>query len=60
MIKNMMDIENFYNNFKQYEAEPLSSLTNGVHLHTIVCENKSVLSNIIEELNKKGFLIKEL
>jgi len=60
MIKNMMDIENFYDNFKQYEAEPLSALTNGVHLHTIICENDVILSNIIEELDKKGFLIKEL
>jgi len=60
MLKNMMDIENFYSNFKQYEAEPLSALTNGVHLHTIICENERVLSNIVEELNKKGFLIKEL
>ncbi|MEG3028760.1 MAG: 3H domain-containing protein [Oscillospiraceae bacterium] len=60
MIKNMMDIENFYDNFKKYEAEPLSTLTNGVHLHTIICENDRVLSNIVEELNKKGFLIKEL
>jgi len=60
MIKNMIDIENFYNNFNQYEAEPLSILTNGVHLHTIICENNKVLSNIIDELNKKGFLIKEL
>lgn len=60
MLKNMMDIENFYSNFKQYEAEPLSVLTNGVHLHTIICENDRVLSNIVEELNKKGFLIKKL
>ncbi len=57
MIRNMMDIENFYNNFKKYEAEPLSTLTNGVHLHTILCENDSVLSNILDELNEKGFLI---
>ncbi|WP_346888893.1 transcription repressor NadR [Clostridium sp. UBA1056] len=60
MIKNMMDIENFYNNFNQYEAEPLSALTNGVHLHTIICESDGILSDIIEELDKKGFLIKEL
>lgn len=60
MLKNMIDIENFYNSFKEYEAEPLSVLTNGVHLHTIICENNKVLSNIIDELSRKGFLIKEV
>lgn len=60
MLKNMFDVENFYNSFKQYEAEPLSTLTNGVHLHTIICENDKVLSNIIKELDVKGILNKEL
>ncbi|MEG1257140.1 transcription repressor NadR [Clostridium sp.] len=60
MIKNMFDIENFINSFKEYSAEPLSILTNGIHLHTITCEDNNVLSNIISELDEKGFLIKEL
>lgn len=60
MLKNMFDVENFYNSFKQYEAEPLSALTNGVHLHTIICENDEVLSNIEKELDMRGILNKEL
>ncbi|MEG2657637.1 MAG: transcription repressor NadR [Clostridium sp.] len=60
MIKNMFDIENFYNEFKNYSAEPLSILTNGVHLHTIICEDEDSFSNIMYELDKIGFLIKEL
>lgn len=60
MLKNMYDVENFYNSFKNYSVEPLSALTNGVHLHTIVCEKKEILTNITKELGDKGFLVKEL
>ncbi len=60
MLKNMFDVENFYNSFKQYEAEPLSAITNGVHLHTIICDSDEALSNIIKELDMKGILNKEL
>lgn len=60
MLKNMYDIENFCISFKNYSAEPLSTLTNGVHLHTIVCDSENSLKKIIDELSKKGYLIKEL
>lgn len=60
MLKNMHDVESFIKRFKNYSVEPLSMLTNGIHLHTISCENKEMVKNIIEELNEKGFLIKEL
>lgn len=60
MLKNMYDVENFYNNFINYSAEPLSSLTNGVHLHTILCDNEDILEKILFELSENKILIKEL
>lgn len=60
MLKTMYDVDNFYNSFKNYSVEPLSALTNGVHLHTILCENKDILMSITNELNDKGFLVKSL
>lgn len=60
MVRNMYDVENFYNNFINYSAEPLSSLTNGIHLHTIICENDKILKKILLELESNNILIKEL
>ncbi|WP_040190985.1 transcription repressor NadR [Clostridium culturomicium] len=57
MLKNMYDVENFCNSFRNYSVEPLSALTNGVHLHTIVCENEEMIESITKELSKKGFLV---
>lgn len=56
MIKNLFDLESFVEKFNNYAAEPLSSITNGVHLHTICCDNEDILNKIIEELRKKGYL----
>lgn len=59
MIKTLYDVENFMRKLKKYEAEPLSVLTSGVHLHTVSVETEAELDNIIRELNKKGYLISD-
>lgn len=59
MIKNLFDLENFCENFKNYSAEPLSTLTQGIHLHTISCNNEKELTNILSALSKKGYLIED-
>lgn len=58
MLKNMYDVENFCNSFRNYSVEPLSALTNGVHLHTIVCENEEMIESITKELSERGFLVR--
>ncbi|WP_027626479.1 transcription repressor NadR [Clostridium lundense] len=57
MIKNLYDIESFINKFKNHKAEPLLVLTNGIHLHTIFTDNEEQMTQIIEELKSKGYLI---
>lgn len=57
MIKTLFDIQNFVKKVKDNNAEPLSMLTGGVHLHTIVIENEDILDKILTELKKKGYLI---
>ncbi|OFH96900.1 putative transcription repressor NiaR [Clostridium acetireducens DSM 10703] len=57
MIKTLYDVKNFIVKFKEYKAEPLSALTGGVHLHTIVTENEDIMKKIIHQLKLKGFLI---
>jgi uncharacterized protein len=59
MIKNLFDLEKFEEKFNNYGAEPLSALTNGIHLHTISCDNEVVMDKVLVELDKKGYLIQE-
>ena len=40
-------------------AKPLSQLTNGLHLHTIICKDDETYQRIVNELDKKGYLFKK-
>ncbi|MEA5008504.1 transcription repressor NadR [Clostridium tyrobutyricum] len=57
MLKSLYDIENFILKVKQTKSEPLSVLTEGVHLHTISAENTSIIENIKQELKNQNYLI---
>lgn len=59
MIKTIMDIEEFTKKFKDSSAEPLSSLTKGIHLHTIRADNEEIIEGIIKELKDKNYLISD-
>lgn len=56
MVKTLEDIQNFVNKFKKFKAEPLLSLTGGVHIHTIDAESEEVMNKIINELKINNFL----
>jgi hypothetical protein len=57
MIQNRKDLEEFMQNYKKEDVKPLSTLTEGVHLHTIEALNKEVLELIEDKLKEKGFLL---
>ena len=57
MIKTLYDVDNFVKRFNNYKAEPLMTLTNGVHLHTIWTEKEEQMDKIIEELSEKHYLV---
>ncbi len=59
MIKTFMDIEKFIKKFKEFNAQPLSSLTKGIHLHTIKADNEEIIECIIKELKDKNYLISD-
>jgi transcriptional regulator of NAD metabolism len=59
MLKTLYDVQSFIEKYKEYNAEPLSALTKGVHIHTIEAENEEVVQRIINELNEKGYLISD-
>ncbi|WP_132983176.1 transcription repressor NadR [Tissierella praeacuta] len=58
-ISSRQDLSLFMENLKATKAEPLSSLTDGIHLHTIEADDENALRTIKEALLEKKYLIKE-
>ncbi len=56
-ISSKYDLDNFMESIKESHGKLLSSLTGGVHLHTIEAENEAVLDRIEKALKDKGFLM---
>ncbi|WP_057896772.1 transcription repressor NadR [Liquorilactobacillus oeni] len=52
------DINDFMSRTVHGEHHLLSSLTNGIHLHEVACENESQFKKIKEQLSKLGILYK--
>lgn len=57
MIKTLHDVQNFVKRINENKAEPLMTLTGGVHLHTIATENLETIEKIEQELKNKKYLI---
>lgn len=57
MISSRMEVEEFIKKLIENDAEPLSTLTDGVHIHTIEVPNEEVFKRIKEELKTKKYLI---
>ena len=58
-VESRYDLAQFMENIKGTNAEPLSSLTGGLHLHTIEVKNQEVFELIKRELLNKNYLINE-
>ena len=58
ILKNKNDVDYFVQKFSENKAEPLASLTNGIHLHTIEAENELILKQIELELDHMNVLLK--
>ena len=57
MIKNLNDLNKFEIEFENKSIKPLSNLTNGIHLHTIVADDEENIKLIKRELKEKGLLL---
>lgn len=53
------DLKIFMDNLKETKAEPLSSLTEGLHLHTIEVADEKTFQRIKNSLKDKKYLISE-
>lgn len=58
-ISSRHDLKQFVDNLNETKAEPLSSLTGGVHIHTIEVADEETLNRIKTNLLEKKYLIKE-
>ncbi len=58
MLYSPSDVRAYMQLMEQNDAEPLSALTEGVHLHTIEADSEQVLDRIEDMLTKKGYLLK--
>ncbi len=53
------DVDNFIAKLVQHNAEPLLTLTDGLHLHTIEADNLETITRIKSILAEKGYLALE-
>lgn len=51
------DVDEFVKKVNDENVQPLSSLTDGIHLHTISCSDEKILERIMEELKKQDILL---
>lgn len=58
-ISSRLDLQEFMDNIRKTKAEPLSSLTEGIHIHTIEVDDEESFVRIKDALMGKKYLINE-
>jgi uncharacterized protein len=58
MIESRADVQDFLKHVKAVHASLLSSLTGGVHLHTVEASRPEMISRAHARLRQRGFLLK--
>lgn len=56
-LKSRLDVKKFMAQMAENNAYLLSSLTDGLHLHTIEAPTEEVLNQVCETLTREGFLV---
>lgn len=59
MIESRRDVKQFISKISKNKANLLSSLTGGVHLHTLEAPDDETLDQACEAMEKAGFLLKK-
>jgi uncharacterized protein len=58
-LKSRLDVKKFMTQMSENNAYLLSSLTDGLHLHTIEAPSEEVLKEVCEALTREGFLFEQ-
>ena len=56
-ISTRYDADNFWNKIKSGEVQPLSKLTEGIHIHKIWCKDAETKNRIIKALEENHILL---
>ncbi|MGL5641118.1 MAG: transcription repressor NadR [Paraclostridium sp.] len=56
-ISSRRDVREFIKRLQNDTVNPLSQLTDGIHLHTIKCEDEEILNSVLETLKQKGYIL---
>lgn len=59
MIFTSADVVRFMEKMRENDGEPLSTLTGGVHLHTLEVPDEATWSSVLEGLREKNYLLEE-
>ena len=58
-ISSRYDVSEFIRRVNEESAKPLSALTDGVHLHTLLCPDEAAFQRVRAALDGAGFLVEE-
>ena len=58
-ISTRHNVSEFITQVALSDAAPLSDLTGGIHLHTIICPDEETHLRVLEKLRKRGFLFED-
>ena len=58
-LANRYDVAQFINRCSSFAAHPLSNLTGGIHLHTLLCPDEAAFVRVKEALRSLGVLLDE-
>lgn len=57
-LSSRYDVSEFVRKVKENSARPLSTLTDGIHLHTLRCPGQEAFDRVTAALEREGFLVK--
>ena len=55
-LTNRHDVRQFMERIRAEQASPLSALTGGIHLHTLLCPDEEAYERTVKELDEAGIL----
>ncbi len=58
-VSNRYEVGQFLERCRAAEAQPLSNLTEGIHLHTLSCPDEAAFSRVLAQLSQAGLLLRE-
>lgn len=56
-LSSRVEVESFLKSVRETNAQLLSALTNGTHLHVITAPNEEIIQLVIKKLREKGFIL---